>query len=378
MSSVNIMEAERVLTICAACMYCDGLCPVFPALSDKHDYPTADLNYLANLCHNCRSCWYACQYAPPHPFAVNVPTALAGVRQQSYADHVWPRFLRHAFRYPALGAGIVVVVAVLTMLIVVSTKGSFAALCDVRAGPGSFYAVAPWWLMVGLASASIGWAVLSLTVSTFRFWRATWAEVQPGALWLALGPALSDILTLRHLDGGGPGCNDSGIRFSRSRRGLHQLMAAGVVLDFAATLAAAVYQDVLGASPPFAYTSFPVGAGFIGGVAVAIGAAGLLTIEARADREPSERGEVHLNLVFLVALELTVLSGLAVLVWRDTTAMGPLLAFHLSVVIGLFAALPASKALHAPFRAAALLRLALDRQRLRGADEAPNEVTISE
>ena len=30
-----ISEAERVLRICSACMYCDGLCPVFPAIDGK-------------------------------------------------------------------------------------------------------------------------------------------------------------------------------------------------------------------------------------------------------------------------------------------------------------------------------------------------------
>ena len=42
--------------------------------------PNADIMYLANLCHNCGACLYACQYAPPHEFAVNVPRVLAQVR----------------------------------------------------------------------------------------------------------------------------------------------------------------------------------------------------------------------------------------------------------------------------------------------------------
>ena len=37
-------------------------------------------HYLANLCHNCGACLHACQYAPPHEFAVNVPRAMAQVR----------------------------------------------------------------------------------------------------------------------------------------------------------------------------------------------------------------------------------------------------------------------------------------------------------
>ena len=37
-------ELERSLRICAACMYCDALCPVFPKLADKRDYDPAAYN----------------------------------------------------------------------------------------------------------------------------------------------------------------------------------------------------------------------------------------------------------------------------------------------------------------------------------------------
>jgi citrate/tricarballylate utilization protein len=339
-------------------MYCDGLCPVFPALSGKHDHSVADMNYLANLCHNCRACWHACQYAPPHPFAVNIPATLAALRRETYADHVWPRALRHGFRRPALGAGLFVAVALVVMLFVVATNSLWAAA---REGSGSFYAVAPLGLMVGLASLSTGWATLSLSISTLRFWRAISLDAKPRVSLGALKLAATEILTLRHLDGGGPGCNDIGPRFSQSRRFFHQTMVAGFALLFAATLAAAFFQHVLGVAPPFALTSLPVGLGVAGGLAVLAGAAGLLAVEARAERAPSERGETRLNLVFLVLIELTVLSGLALLVWRDTAAMGPLLALHLGLVTGLFTTIPASKALHAPFRAAAILRSAMER-----------------
>jgi hypothetical protein len=64
-----------------------------------HDAPArirqGDIHYLANLCHNCGACLHACQYAPPHEFAVNVPRAMAQVRQATYTDYAWP---------PALGA----------------------------------------------------------------------------------------------------------------------------------------------------------------------------------------------------------------------------------------------------------------------------------
>jgi citrate/tricarballylate utilization protein len=136
-------------------------------------------------------------------------------------------------------------------------------------------------------------------------------------------------------------------------------MAGGVLLAFASTLAAAAYQHFWELQPPFPLTSPPVLLGLTGGLGIVAGAGGLLALETRMEREVSEPGETQLNVIFLVALQLVTLSGLALLFFRDTSAMGPLLLGHLSLVTGFFLALPATKALHAPFRAAALLRYAL-------------------
>ncbi len=88
-------EVARQLQICNACRYCEGFCAMFPAMTRRLEFVKADIHYLANLCHNCGACLHACQYAPPHEFAVNVPQAMAQVRAQTYADYAWP---------PALGA----------------------------------------------------------------------------------------------------------------------------------------------------------------------------------------------------------------------------------------------------------------------------------
>jgi ferredoxin len=88
-------EVARQMQICNACRYCEGFCAVFPAMTRRLEFGKADIHFLANLCHNCGACLHACQYAPPHEFAVNVPQAMAQVRGQTYADFAWP---------PALGA----------------------------------------------------------------------------------------------------------------------------------------------------------------------------------------------------------------------------------------------------------------------------------
>lgn len=65
-------EVARQLQICNACRYCEGFCAVFPAMTRRLEFHKADIHFLANLCHNCGACLHACQYAPPHEFAVNI------------------------------------------------------------------------------------------------------------------------------------------------------------------------------------------------------------------------------------------------------------------------------------------------------------------
>ena len=76
----TLAEARRTMEICNACRYCEGFCPVFPAMELRRAFSDGDLGYLANLCHNCKGCWHACQYAPPHEWGLNLPRAFADLR----------------------------------------------------------------------------------------------------------------------------------------------------------------------------------------------------------------------------------------------------------------------------------------------------------
>jgi len=371
MSSVDLpadeltAEAERVLRICTACMYCDGLCPVFPAIDNTHQFKLSDLNYLANLCHNCKGCWYACQYTPPHPFAVNLPATLAAVRQRSYRDYLWPAWLGRAFRSPAVAIAATVGFVVLATLAIVLLCTPPAALFGADDREGAFYRVMPWSIMAGAAGVSLLWAVACIGLATVQFWREIAPDVSNTEIVRALAPALRDIVTLRHLGGGGSGCNDIGERMSQQRRWAHHVMVAGFAGTALSTVSAAIYHHALGVAAPYPLTSLPVLLGLVGGVAMLAGIGGLLCLESRTDKEPSDQREVQLNVAFLVLLALVTLSGLAVLALRGTAAMGLLLTGHLGLVFGFFVVLPFSKAVHAPFRAAALLRAAAEKAAAR-------------
>jgi citrate/tricarballylate utilization protein len=80
-------------------------------------------------------------------------------------------------------------------------------------------------------------------------------------------------------------------------------------------------------------------------------------------QRPMDRG-------FIVLLFLISLSGLALLAWRDTSAMALLLAVHLGFVMALFLTMPYGKFAHGIYRCAALLKSAVDRRKTAKASAA--------
>ena len=106
-----IEEARRQAEICNACRYCEGYCSVFPALHRERAFSDGDITQLANLCHNCRGCYYACQYTAPHEFDLNLPRALAEVRQDSWQTFAWPNGLAGLFERAGVAMATLLVIA---------------------------------------------------------------------------------------------------------------------------------------------------------------------------------------------------------------------------------------------------------------------------
>ena len=76
------------MLICNACRYREGSAPCSGDGAAER-LPRGDL-VTWRTCHNCGERLYACQYAPPHEFAVNVPRTLAQIRLESYESYAWP------------------------------------------------------------------------------------------------------------------------------------------------------------------------------------------------------------------------------------------------------------------------------------------------
>jgi citrate/tricarballylate utilization protein len=350
-------EVGRQLQVCNACRYCEGFCAVFPAMTRRLEFGKADIHYLANLCHNCGACLHACQYAPPHEFAVNVPQAMAMVRVQTYADFAWPAAFGALYRRN----GVTLVLATgfglaLFLVLVLLLKGALfqAPLA------GNFYAVFPHNLLVGMFGAVFGFAVVALAVGASRFWR----QERPGpASGAAAAEATRDVLTLKYLDGGhGEGCNDADDRFTLWRRRWHQFTFYGFLLCFAATCVATLYHYVLKQPAPYPVGSLPVLLGAAGGLGLLVGPAGLLWLNLRRHPLHGDAAQRPMDRGFIALLFGNSLTGLALLLWRDSGAMAPLLAVHLGFVMALFLTLPYGKFAHAIYRGAALLKYAIERR----------------
>ncbi len=352
-------EGERILTICNSCRYCEGFCAVFPAMERRLNFTRADLNYLANLCHNCAECYYACQYAPPHEFAVNVPQTLAQIRLQSYQEYSVPAPLARAFRYNGRIAALVLAGLTVSISIAVSFTPSFVS------ARGDFYRVIPHHTMAGVFGAVSLAVLVVMGVGLYRFLRESGHKLNQFARFFALKHALQDIVTLENLRSGGAGCTYPDEHHSHARWWFHHFTFYGFLLCFASTSVAAVYHYVLRWRAPYDYFSLPVVLGTVGGIGLLIGPAGLYLLKIRRDPATSDAEQSGLDVGFIVLLFLTSVTGLLLLARRESSAMGSLLVVHLGVVMALFLTLPYGKFVHAIYRGAALLRSALERRRVR-------------
>jgi citrate/tricarballylate utilization protein len=360
-------QGEHVMTICNACRYCEGYCPVFPAMENRLIFAKGDLAYLANLCHNCGECLYACQYAPPHEFAINVPNTLARIRLRSYEAYCWPRPLAAAYKSHVLFTALVLPAGFIALM--------FALQRALRAGPvlsggTNFYRVVPHRVMVGSFGGVALLVMAALVVGVVRFWRDMGDRpldlAQPSG-WVH---AVGDALTLKHLHGSGVDCTHAEEGRSRWRRWFHHFTVYGFMLCFASTSVAAVYHQGFGWVAPYAYASAPVILGTAGGIGLIVGPAGLFYLRRTRDQaltDPEQRG---LDESFIVLLFMTSLTGLLLLVTRNSAAMGIMLLVHLGFVLTLFLTLPYGKFVHGLYRTAALIRYALENPRTEPEVEA--------
>ena len=357
-----VKDGARQMTICNACRYCEGYCAVFPAMEQRRVFTKADLTYLANLCFDCRDCYYACQYAPPHEFGVNIPKLMSELRADTYREFTWPALLSVLFKRNVLAVSAITAASIIIILALVLLFRGSDVLFATHLGEATFYRVVPFVAMTVPPSLIALYGLTVFIIGAVRFWCETRGPISDVVNFPALWQATKDAFGLAYMKGGGAGCNYPAENFSRSRMWYHHLVFYGFLLDFAATTVAAFYDHFLGWQAPYPYFSAPVILGTAGGVGLLIGTVGLLYLKCKSDRAPADASMLNMDVAFLVLLFLTSFTGLALLAFRETAAMGALLVIHLGVVAGLFITLPYGKFAHVVYRYAALVRYSIEQR----------------
>jgi len=301
-------------------------------------------------------------YAPPHEFGVNIPKTWAEVRERTYAEYAFPRVLSDLAKR---NAWLLVATTLVSMLffgaVAVVRNGGTDGVFAVHAGPGAFYAIVPYLGMMLPALLVSVYAIGVLLAGAFAFARETRGRPADFLYWPALLGAGRDALGLHYLRGGqAGGCYYPTERTSNARLVLHMLVFYGFLSAIAATIAAFLLQDLLGALPPYPILSVSVVLGSAGGVAMIVGATGLLYLKQRSDRAPADDKTLTLDGLFLLSLDTVSITGMLLLLIRDTPLMGLVLVVHLATVLALYVSAPYGKFAHFVYRYAALVQNRLE------------------
>jgi citrate/tricarballylate utilization protein len=355
-------EADRLMTVCNSCRYCEGLCAVFPAMEMRRSFSDGDLNYLANLCHSCGACYTDCQFSPPHEFNVNVPQTLAIARNDSYAAYAWPRACAGVFARNGLVISLVAAFSVAAFILGFVVFHDAKILFGVHTGPGAFYKLMPHNAMAALFGAAFLYSIVALIMGIRAFWRDIGEPVGMKTDAASIWQAIRDAGELRYLDGGGVGCFNEDDRPTDRRKLYHHFTFYGFGLCFASTSVATLYHYLFAREAPYPWWDLPVVLGTLGGIGLLIGPIGLLAERWKRDPVLVDDTRYGMDVAFIVMLSLTSLTGMALLILRATPAMGPLLALHLGVVFALFITMPYGKFVHGIYRFVALVRYARERR----------------
>jgi len=90
----------------------------------------------------------------------------------------------------------------------------------------------------------------------------------------------------------------------------------------------------------------------------------LLYLKTKRDPQLAATDQTGMDAGLLVLLFMISLTGLGLMIWRETGAMGTWLAIHLGFVLALFLTMPYGKFVHGMYRLMALVRWHVERRRL--------------
>ncbi|MEM3676208.1 MAG: hypothetical protein QXV22_04035 [Thermoplasmataceae archaeon] len=337
-------EAQRQLTICNACRYCEGFCAVWDAIEYRSALDLKDMPYLANLCHDCRDCYYVCPFnEPDHEYALNIPKILSKARIKSYKDAVWPAFMSVMLDRPAIFALSVTLIALIG-----SIGYPIFILHAYPLGAVSLISLIPEATFRYITLGVYLYTAILWTVSGLKFAANSRSEVISG--WLGALNGAAAAFSQRFFFGGGVGCKypSENSRFSRA------IFHASVLYGFiTALISIAFYPNITGLSLTIYATA---------SLLMTFGSLGLLLwdiTDSGTQRSPEMR---RLDVPFTVLIFLSGLTGVAFILLSGSYFYGLLFLIHDALILAVFAIAPYSKFLHPLYRVISLAKFYAERK----------------
>ena len=344
-----ISEAKRQSQICNACRYCEGFCNVFPAMHQMNLLHDHDMMKLAHMCHNCRGCYYSCQYAEPHEFAVNIPRTFAELRQNSWSHYTPFATLSQWIMKSSFSLIIIIffiLVFFLGLIVVAPPKDDIVNFYDIISHKALISIFMPLFII----------PYIFLLIGLMRFWR----DIHKGKSFtlMALMRACKNAITMKNLNGGhGQGCYfEANEQYSHSRKYAHHLIAYGFLLCFLSTFSATILHYVFNSPAPYPFFSLPKLFGVPGGLMMVIGCIWMCILKYKAPKDLGHKTHFYGEVAFILLLGSIALTGLGLYFLNDfITLIKPLLIIHLVLVACLFIITPFSKMVHIFYRIIAMM-----------------------
>jgi citrate/tricarballylate utilization protein len=280
-----------------------------------------------------------------------VPKALSLLRAENYARYAWPQRAGKLFQNNPTWLSLITGLCLALLMYLSNASVSIDETTD----SGNFYSIISHSVMVAFAGLTFACASIALVLGMRRYWQAITDKATPSFSLAALNKAVRAGLNLTHLSKHNQvGCPSDSEGPSPWKRYSHQLTLWGFLLCFVSTCTATAYHYLLGITAPYPYQSIPVLIGTLGGLMLLSGTSGFIYLKFN-QRRARQMGQLQLDLTLTTSLWLIALSGLLLLVLRETNAMPALLLVHLGFVFGFFITMPYSKMVHGLFRMLSLI-----------------------
>ena len=340
-SGVN--EAIRQLSICNACRYCEGYCYVWDAIEMKFIIEPGYVEHLANLCHDCRDCYYACPYnEPDHAFKLNIPKTLGNVRMETYENFIRPKILKKVLQKEGIITLLTIIIIFIASLLYISS----------RFGIYNFYkipvtSVFPVYLFKGVSY----FIYLYVAVLWIFEGVAYWNEINDGKHMNSMGifKAIYDAINHKNFWGGGTGCKIPSENNKYERPVAHMMVFFGFIIALISVL---FYPGIISGYAGYAY--------FIGSILLFAGSIGMIHIHMVDTKGLRSEKQSAIDYPFTVLLFFVGFTGILIPISVKTYIFNLNFLIHDVFILTLFILAPFSKFIHPLFRFLSLIKYRID------------------